>query len=70
VEKDVEKILTGFYDAKKPISACCISPILLAKVFGTSNLGPGIKITLGDEGEVIIILYKIYLGCMALFRNN
>lgn len=36
---------------QKPIGACCIAPIILAKVFGWSNKGPGIKLTLGSKGE-------------------
>ena len=33
------------------MALCCISPILLARVFGTKFGGPGVRITLGSWGE-------------------
>jgi enhancing lycopene biosynthesis protein 2 len=51
VDKEVEKALWGFFHAKKPIGACCIAPILLAKVFGTISGNSGIDLTLGKKGS-------------------
>ena len=50
VDKDVEKALLAFLHAKKVIGATCIAPIILAKVFGTLNGGPGLDLTLGKKG--------------------
>ena len=51
VEKEVEKALWSFFHAKKPIGACCIAPIILAKIFGTVSGNSGLDITLGKKGE-------------------
>ena len=45
VSATVEKLIKDFHAGNKPIAACCISPILLAKVI------KGVKITLGSKGE-------------------
>lgn len=42
---EVERVLHEFYDAKKPIAALCIAPVLLARVL------PGVEITLGGKCE-------------------
>ena len=47
IDPDVVKALDNFYLNKKPIAACCISPIILAKHFGKN----GVKLTLGKKGE-------------------
>lgn len=43
-----ESIVKGFHDAKKPIGAMCISPVMIAKTFGDK----GVEITLGDNPEL------------------
>jgi len=43
VNPDVEKAIKGMYDAKKPIGAMCIAPIILGKLF------PGTNLTTGDD---------------------
>ena len=45
IDPSVETIIKGFYKRNKPIGACCISPILLAKTI------KNVKITLGSKGE-------------------
>lgn len=45
----VEAFLQEFRDQKKPVAACCISPILLARLYGKQFGGPGCKITLGKS---------------------
>ena len=39
----VAHLINAFHSAKKPIAACCIAPILLARTL------PGVRITLGQE---------------------
>ncbi len=50
VKEDVEKIIKDFYNNQKIIAACCISPILLARVLGKKYNGPGLTLTLGKVG--------------------
>jgi len=45
VEPEVERIITGFRSAEKPIGLCCIAPILAAKLI------PGATLTLGAPSE-------------------
>ena len=45
VNKNIENIIKQFHSEKKPIGACCIAPILLARVL------KGVKLTLGKKGE-------------------
>ncbi|KAM4019925.1 glutamine amidotransferase-like class 1 domain-containing protein 3, mitochondrial [Anomaloglossus baeobatrachus] len=45
VIKPIEDAIKGFYDAKKPIGLCCISPILAAKIL------PGCEVTVGCDTE-------------------
>ena len=47
VNGDVEKAIKATYEAKKPIGALCISPVLLAKVLGD------VDITLGQDEATI-----------------
>jgi len=47
VDEEVEKVLLSFYQEKKPIAACCITPIILAKVFGKHH----VKLTLGKSSK-------------------
>jgi enhancing lycopene biosynthesis protein 2 len=51
VDSDVSRVILSFYNAKKPIGATCIAPIVLAKIFGTTAANPGIDLTLGKKGE-------------------
>jgi enhancing lycopene biosynthesis protein 2 len=44
---ELERVLKAMHDARKPIGALCISPVILAKVF------PGAKITLGQDEDAI-----------------
>lgn len=47
VDPEVERVLTDFKSAGKPIALCCIAPILAAKVFGDKG---GVTLTLGMKG--------------------
>jgi len=51
VKREVTKVIQDFHEAKKYMGLCCISPIVAAKVLGTSNGGPGVKLTLGSKGS-------------------
>jgi len=42
---EVEKAIRGMVDAGKPVGALCISPVLLAKIFGD------VQLTIGDDAE-------------------
>lgn len=44
---DVEKALRAFHNQKKIIGLCCISPVIVAKVFGAQ----GVTVTLGQKGD-------------------
>jgi enhancing lycopene biosynthesis protein 2 len=47
VQEDVKSFLLGMHELKKPIGAICISPALMALLFGAK----GVKVTIGnDEG--------------------
>ncbi|KAA0709078.1 ES1 protein -like protein, mitochondrial [Triplophysa tibetana] len=41
----MEKVIKGFHQAKKPMGMCCISPVLAAKVI------PGCELTVGHDSE-------------------
>ena len=43
VREDIKNVITSFHNAKKPIAACCIAPVILARLF------PKVKVTLGQE---------------------
>ena len=43
VDNKIQEILTSFHFQKKPIGACCIAPILLAKVIPNATVTLGMK---------------------------
>lgn len=43
VKDGVSSVVNAFHAAKKPIGACCIAPVILARTI------PGVKVTLGQE---------------------
>lgn len=55
VNQHVETLINNAFNAKKPIGAICIAPILLAKVLGRF----GVKLTLGTTGPVSEDLEKM-----------
>jgi enhancing lycopene biosynthesis protein 2 len=53
---DVERVIREFHGSGKPIALCCIAPVLVARVLGTRQDGPGVKVTIGTDaatGEAI-----------------
>lgn len=52
VDPEVARVIKEFYEERKPIAACCIAPVVLAKVLGTAAGGPGITVTLGGDSTV------------------
>lgn len=46
---DAERVIKAFHAAKKPMGFCCIAPALAARVLGTRNAGPGLKLTIGTD---------------------
>ena len=68
VDKDLQKILKEFHASKKVIASCCISPVILAKVFGNKNHGPGCLLTLGKTGEGWP--YSGSIGNVLFYFNN
>lgn len=49
VDSVLLEVIEEFYREKKPIGACCIAPIILAKVLGTSSGHSGVELTLGKR---------------------
>ncbi len=49
VNADVERTITAFREAGKPIAMCCIAPVIAAKVLGTKKGGSGCEVTIGDD---------------------
>eukprot|EP00761_Pharyngomonas_kirbyi_P003341 gb/GECH01003345.1/.p1 GENE.gb/GECH01003345.1/~~gb/GECH01003345.1/.p1 ORF type:complete len:305 (+),score=75.06 gb/GECH01003345.1/:1-915(+) len=49
VNPELEKAIRSFYDASKPVAACCVAPVLVARVLGTKAGGPGVKVTVGSD---------------------
>ena len=54
VVSDVEKSIQEFYQEQKPIAACCIAPVLLAKVLGKEE----ITLTIGNDKETAAEIEK------------
>lgn len=52
VDPIIEQTLTLFRKHNIPIAACCIAPIILAKVFGKHNHGPGVNLTFGLKENI------------------
>lgn len=50
---EVEEAITGMVALKKPVGALCISPVILAKIFGNVNL------TIGDDESTIDALESL-----------
>lgn len=53
VNKDVEKAIRDMFEHKKPIGALCISPVLLAKVLGQTEL------TIGQDKDTADAVKKL-----------
>ena len=53
INPQVTDVLKAFYGQQKPIGALCISPVLLAKVFGH------VKLTIGDEPSTILAVESV-----------
>lgn len=49
VNTQVERIVNETYEAKKPIGAVCIAPVILAKVFEGTGVNP--RLTIGMDKE-------------------
>lgn len=51
---EVEKVLKAFHEAGKPIGAMCISPVMIAKVFGDTKAAPSdrVLVTLGPDSDL------------------
>jgi len=48
VDSELQKALESFY-RKKPIGVCCISPIIVSKLFGTKSGYEGLELTMGKK---------------------
>lgn len=53
VNKDVEHAITSMLDAKKPIGALCIAPVIVSRVVS------GAKVTIGKNKETIEVIEKL-----------
>lgn len=48
-DPQVERVIKAFHAAGKPVGACCIAPVLLARVLGGALGGPGVSVTIGND---------------------
>lgn len=53
IETETERVIKDFIDAKKPIGAICIAPVLVAKVLSNANR-EGCQVTVGKEDKQAI----------------
>lgn len=53
VNKDVEHVIQSFYNAKKPIGLCCISPVLAAGVI------KGCEVTIGTDFDTAKAIHEL-----------
>lgn len=49
VNSEVERVIRAFHARRKPVGLCCIAPVLAARVLGTANGGPGVRVTIGED---------------------
>lgn len=54
VNEDVKRVILEFFEASKPIGACCIAPVLLAKVLGKKK----VTLTIGDDAATAAEIQK------------
>lgn len=54
VNPDVKRVIQEFHAASKPIAACCIAPVLLARVLGDKK----ITVTIGIDKETAAEIQK------------
>jgi len=47
----VASVIAAAHKTRKPIAALCIAPVLLGKVLGTANGGPGLTLTTGSATD-------------------
>merc|ERR1712107_808367 len=57
---EVERLITGYHGAGKPLAFCCIAPVLAAKVLGDKNP----TLTLGSTGSTDQCLIKELLSLL------
>jgi enhancing lycopene biosynthesis protein 2 len=56
---EVERVVTEFHRAGKPLAMCCIAPVIGARVLGRARGGPGVKVTIGDDGGTAAAIAKM-----------
>lgn len=54
VNPDVKRVILEFHSASKPIGACCIAPVLLARVLGDKK----VTVTIGEDPETAAEIKK------------
>ncbi|WP_413613062.1 isoprenoid biosynthesis glyoxalase ElbB [Bdellovibrio sp. HCB-110] len=54
VNPDVKRVILEFHGASKPIAACCIAPVLLARVLGDKK----VTVTIGEDPETAAEIKK------------
>lgn len=57
VHSEMKRVIIEFFNAKRPIAATCISPVLLASVF--KELKVKVKMTLGSDDKNKLMLDKM-----------
>eukprot|EP01017_Pseudomicrothorax_dubius_P005339 TRINITY_DN11324_c0_g1_i3.p1 TRINITY_DN11324_c0_g1~~TRINITY_DN11324_c0_g1_i3.p1 ORF type:complete len:224 (-),score=52.89 TRINITY_DN11324_c0_g1_i3:35-706(-) len=51
IDPQLEHALKQYHLARRVIGACCIFPVILARLFGKSTGGSGVRLTLGSKGK-------------------
>lgn len=54
VNPEVKRVILEFHGASKPIAACCIAPVLLARVLGDKK----VTVTIGEDPETAAEIKK------------
>lgn len=54
INPDVKRVILEFHGASKPIAACCIAPVLLARVLGDKK----VTLTIGEDKETAAEIQK------------
>ena len=48
VNPEIEKLVNAFYDAKKPIGAICIAPVIIARTLASKK----VKVSVGNDAQI------------------
>lgn len=46
---EVARVVREFHQQQKPMALCCIAPVIVARLLGTRQDGPGCMVTIGND---------------------